>query len=295
MKIDIEQVIDYLGYYHKYSDYYMASCVFLFPPHTGNDDNPSMRITERGYYCLACGARGSLEKLYSHVSGRPVQQRKTEYNPSAYIWDRWTEQYGGIAETCRTAHTQLMYKPELGGYLYKRGLTLKQVQSGELGFLGGYFIFPIRDEKNKIQGAVARASPTIQSKNNRYSASKNCPVKVYVPDWNTLCQSEEIYVPFGTLDAWSLLMAGYPSLTGISGQSFDFRNLDQFRKPIYIIADKKEHRKAMELQARLGWRGKRLDLPWDDGNKDCNDVHKNLGLDALRNMIETAKEKYNYD
>lgn len=289
MKIQIEDVQDYLDGFHPYDGYAMAVCPFH------NDHSPSLLLNVRGYRCKSCDAHGSLEYLYAHLSNRPVQIKKKEYNPSAYIWDRWIQQYGSVEETCHVGHTQLTDRPELGLYFHKRGLTTNEIELGTLGFLGGYFLFPIKDRSGKIQGAVARASPTIQTKNNRYSASKDCQVKIYVPDWNTLCQSDEIYVCFGTMDAWSLHMAGYPSLTGISGQSFDFRNLDEFRKPIYIIADRKEHKKAMELQARLGWRGKRLDLPWDDENKDCNDIHRNLGLDTLRQMIEKEKEKYNYD
>jgi hypothetical protein len=90
-------------------------------------------------------------------------------------------------------------------------------------------------------------------------------------------------------------MAGYPSLTGISGQQFDYRNLDEFRKPIYIVADKRESRSAGELQSRLGWRGKRLDIEWPDGCKDPNDIHVKFGLDVLKEKIEKAKEKYQYD
>lgn len=289
MTIQIDDVQDYLEGFHSYGHYSMACCVHH------DDSSPSMVITDRGYSCKSCGARGSLEKLYAHVSGRPIQPRKKEYNPSAYIWDRWIDQYGSIEATCHFGHTQVTNRPELGNYLYKRGLTPVQIRHGYLGFLSGYYLFPIFDQKGKIQGAVARASPTIQSKRNRYSASKDCPVKIYTPDWLTLCTLDEIYVCFGTLDTWSLFMAGYPSLTGISGQQFDYRNLDEFRKPIYIVADKRESKSAGELQSRLGWRGKRLDIEWPDGCKDPNDIHVKFGLDVLKAKIEKAKEKYQYD
>lgn len=289
MKIQIEDVQDYLDGFHQYDNYAMACCPFH------SDRSPSMWVSNKGYRCMSCDAHGSLEYLYHHLSGRPVQHTKKEYNPSAYIWNKWIDQYGSVEEACHVGYNQLKERPDLGNYLYKRGLTNVQIKHGYLGFLSGYYIFPIFDPNGKIQGAVARASPTIQTKSNRYSASKDCPIKIYTPDWLTLCTMDEIYVCFGILDAWSLFMAGYPALTGISGQSFDFRNLDEFRKPIYIIADKNEHKKAMELQARLGWRGKRLDLPWPDGNKDCNNIHVNFGLDTLKQMIEKEKEKYNYD
>ena len=291
MKITLDDLRDYLEQYHQYDGYAVACCCFH------DDRSPSMFISDKGYYCKssACGARGSLAKLYGHVSGHPVQVTKKVYNPSAYIWDKWIDKYDSVANTCHHAHTQLSNRPELGEYLYKRKLTQNQITSGYIGYLGGYYIFPIRDENGKIQGAVARASPSIQTKDNRYSASKDCPVKIYVPSWEALNNSDEIYLCFGTLDAWSLLMAGYPSLTGISGQQFRPEFLDQFRKPIYIVADKHEHKSSITLQSHLGWRGRRLDLNWPDKTKDPNGIHVQYEIDLLKEKIEEAKEKYNYD
>lgn len=288
MKISLDDLQDYLTQYHKYSGYSMACCEFH------DDNSPSMQLTERGYYCKSCGAKGSLEKLYAHVTGRPIHHTEKVYNPSAFIWDRWIDEYGSVESTCKQAHGQLVQRPELAIGLYRRGLTQCQVEIGTLGFLSGYYIFPIKDQNKQIVGAVARASKTIQTKNNRYSASKHCPLKLYVPSWEAVNSSDELYVCYGTLDAWSLLMAGYPSVTGISGQEFNASQLDQFRKPIYIIADKHEEKSAIQLQSRLGWRGKRLDLDWDD-LKDPNDIHVKFGLEVLREKIERAKEKYRYD
>lgn len=288
MKIHLDDIQDYLEQFHSYGEYAMACCVFH------DDGSPSMLLTSRGYNCKSCGAYGSLDRLYSHVSGRPIQIRKKEYNPSAYIWDRWLDQYGSINSICDVAYAQIQDKKEIGSYLYKRNLTQSQIELGHIGYLSGYYLFPIHDEKGKIQGAVARASPTTQTKNNRYSDSKNCPIKIYVPNWKAVQGAEEIYVCFGILDAWSLLMAGYPAITGISGQEFRAEYLDSFRKPIYIIADKHEQRSALQLQSQLGWRGKRLDLEWPDGTKDPNGIHVTHGIGVLQEKIEHAKEKYNY-
>ena len=286
MKITLDDVSDYLEQFHRYSDYAMSCCPFH------DDRSPSLLISLNGYHCKSCDAKGSLAKLYNHISGHPVQETKKVYNPSAFIWDRWTAKYGSVIDVCRVAHVQLSDRPELGEYLYKRGLTTNEILSGALGILGGYYTFPIRDMDGKIQGAVARASPTIQTKDNRYSASKNCPVKLYVPDWKSILEAKEIYVCFGTLDAWSLQMAGYPALTGISGQQFQAEFLDQFRKTIYIVADKREEKSAIHLQSRLGWRGRRLDVQWLDGTKDINDIHVKFGIDKVKETIEQSKEKY---
>lgn len=286
MKLQISDLEDYLEGFHSYDNYAMSCCVYH------DDKNPSMVVTPNGFYCKSCGAHGSLSRLYTHVSGRPIQVKKMEYNPSAFIWDRWMEQYGGVEATCKFAYYHLKEKLELGEYLYKRGLTATQIKHGRLGFLGGYYIFPIHNQGGEIQGAIARASPTIQTKNNRYSASKSCPVKIYVPDWKMTQSQTEIYVCFGILDSWSLLMAGYPSVTGIAGQQFKAEYLDEFRKHIYIVPDKREESSALSLARHLGWRGKVLLLNFPDGCKDINDVHVNYGLDKVNQLIKEAKEKY---
>ncbi len=288
MKITLDDLEDYMEGFHPYNDraYAMAVCPFH------DDHSPSLQIGQNRYYCKTCGASGNLEYLYNKVSGRPIQYTKKVYNPSAFIWDRWSEQYGSVQDTCKIAHTQLSNRPELGEYLYKRGLTQYQIAMGTLGFLGGYYIFPIKDENNKVQGAVARASPTIQTKTNRYSASKNCPVKLYVPSWDAVNNSEDIYVPFGILDSWTCLMAGYSSITGISGQAIRPEYFDNIRKPIWIIHDRGEERAAVELQRGLGWRGRRLDIQWPDTTKDNNDIHVKYGLDTVKEKIEEAKRKY---
>lgn len=289
MRITLDDLSDYLEQFHQYDGYAMACCPFH------DDRSPSFFVSEHGYHCKSCDARGGIEKLYSHVSGRPIQVTKKVYNPSAFIWDRWIEQYGSIISTCTMAHNQLQDRPELGEYLYKRKLTQEQIKLGYLGFLSGYYIFPIKDHNGDIQGAVARASPTIQTKTNRYSASKNCPVKIYVPDWKSIMEEKEIFVCFGTLDAWSLQMAGYPALTGISGQEFRAEHLDEFRKPIWIIPDKHEDKSAIHLQSRLGWRGRRLNIHWPDGIKDPNGIHVKYGLDVLKEKIEEVKVNIQYD
>lgn len=288
-KIQIEDLEDYLDSFHPYSGYAMACCVFH------DDHSPSMSLSERGYYCKSCHAHGTLEYLYSVVSGRPFQPKEKEYNQSAYIWKKWEEKYGSVTETCRVAHAQLIGRPDLGVGLYKRGLGMDEIQKGKLGFLSGYYLFPIRGEDRKIYGGTARASSTVQTKGNRYFTSYGCELHLYAPDWDAINQSDELYVCYGTIDAWSLLMAGYPSVTGISGQEFNERNLDRFRRRIYIIPDKGEERSALHLQSRLGWRGNTLALNWMDDTKDPNDLHRKYGLDLIKEKIEEAKEKYKYD
>lgn len=289
MKLCLDDVAEYLDGFHRYSGYGMARCVFHSP-----DNHPSMLVTDNGYKCQSCGEKGSLNKLYQMVSGRVIIQEKAKYNPAQRIWYRWAEKFGSVQNTAKEAHQELVHNPQLAHYLVQRKID-SQIKLGKIGYLDGFYTFPVRDEYEEIQGLVARASPTIQTKELRYTVSPNCPIKLYVPNWRKVLKDEYLYVSFGTLDAWTLVMAGYAGLTGISGQELNAHNLDRFRKRMYIIPDKGEEKNAIELSGMLGWRGFPLILKWPDGCKDLNDIHMKFGIEKVIELIEKAKEKYNYD
>lgn len=287
--LTFEEVGEYLEQFHKYDGYGMAIC----PYH--NDTNPSLRFTNVGYKCLSasCGVHGSLAKLYEYVSGRVIE-KKAFHNPAQEIWRKWYERYGDARTVAKVAHQELLAHPERGGYLKKR-LIDGQVKVGKLGFLDGYYTFPVRDEYDEIQGLVARASPTIETKINRYTVSPNCPIKLYIPSSKLVRTSKELYLCYGTIDVWTLAMAGYAGITGISGQELNYHNLDQYRKPMYIIPDKGEEKKGLELQCSLSWRGMMLQIDWPTDHKDLNQVHQSFGLDKVRELIENAKRRFQYE
>lgn len=286
-KISLEDVADYLEDYHQYNNYGMARCV------SHDDHNPSMRVGEWGYKCMSCGAKGSLVHLYELVSGKVVIREKKQWNPSALIWDKWKDRFGSIPQIAKIAHENLKQNPDLGNYLQVRKID-SQIKKLYLGYLDGYYTFPIRNEYEETQGMVLRASPTIQTKSNRYSVSKNCPVKLYVPSWGEVLKSDDLYIPFGTIDSITLSMCGYPSLTGISGQELNSDNLERFRKCLWIIPDKGEERKSLELQTRCGWRMQVLFLDWPEGCKDVSDIYMKYGKEQLIELIQCQKEKYQY-
>lgn len=286
-KISLEDVADYLEDYHQYQGYGMAKCV------EHDDHNPSMRVGEWGYKCMSCGAHGGLLKLYELVSGKVVIREKRQWNPSALIWDKWKDRFGSIPQIAKVAHKNLLENPDLGNYLQVRKID-SQIKKLYLGYLDGYYLFPIRNEYDEIEGIVARASPTIQTKTIRYSVSKDCPVKLYVPNWREVLKSPDIYIPFGTIDAVTLQMCGYPSLTGISGQELNAKNLERFRKRLWLICDRGEEKKALELQTQAGYRMNCLFLEWPEGSKDVSDVYMKYGKQLLEVLIEVQKEKYRY-
>jgi DNA primase len=288
-KISLEDVADYLEDYHKYTNYSMARCLWHSP-----DDNPSLRIGEWGYKCLSCGEKGSLTKLYEHVSGKLVIREKRKFNPSALIWDKWKDRFGSIQQIAKVAHSNLKQNSELAHYLETRKID-NQIKNLRLGYLDGWYIIPIHNEYGEVEGLIGRASPTIQTKQIRYSVSKECPVKLYVPDWRQVLKATDIYVPFGTLDAITLQICDFASLTGISGQELNSKNLERFRKKLWIVPDKGEERKALELQTYLGWRGQCLFLDWPEGCKDGNDIYVKYGREKLIELIEVQRRKFEYD
>lgn len=285
--ISLDDVVDYLQNPHKYDGYIMALCEFH------DDHNPSMMVSKSGYRCKSCGVHGSLVSLYEKVSGRHIAHQKREYNPAAFIWRNWRQKFGGWKEVAKIAHQSILWDMNLAGYLFDRKLTEEDIRRSKIGYLDGYFTFPIKDNNGEIVGIVARASKSIQTKTNRYSVSPDCPVKLFTPDWRAIQRAEQIYVCYGTIDSFTLIHAGYSGLTGISGQELNSTNLP-FRKPIYIIPDKKEERSALFLQSSLGWRGMSLILDYPDDCKDLNDIEMKYGIEKVKELIETKKEKYIY-
>ena len=60
--LTVSDVADFLDSWKSYGEYGMALCI------EHDDHSPSMKVTQRGYFCKACFAHGSLEKLYQfHV------------------------------------------------------------------------------------------------------------------------------------------------------------------------------------------------------------------------------------
>lgn len=287
--VTVSEVSEYIEQWHGTSEYGWGLCPFH------PDSRPSLCVNSSGYRCwsASCGAHGSLEWLLQQVSGRIVHREKT-YNPASFIFSKWQEKFGSIKEIARIAHSNLINNPDNQHYLVNRKID-SQIKPGYLGFLEAYYVFPIRDVYGEVQGLTVRASPTIQTKNNRYSVTRDCPVKLYVPNWKRVNKDDCIYVCFGTLDVWTLEIAGYAGITGLSGQKLQSEYFDRFRKPIYIIPDRGEEKSAIELQSRLGWRGMSLILDYPEGVKDLNQLHQEYGLDTVSKLIEKAKEKYHYE
>jgi hypothetical protein len=277
-KITLDDIVDLLDNPHKYGDYIACNCNFH------DDSSPSMLVYENTFFCKACGMHGSLEYLYRKLSGfDTVSKVKIPVKPNRGmgLWRKWLYEFEDVPSICKEAHKYLVSAPS--PYLRRRKIQ-SVVQSSYIGLMNSFFIFPVFDKEHKIIGAVARASPTIQTKEVRFSVSPDCNA-LYVPDWKRVLESEYLIVVFGIFDALGLSICGFPVVTGISGASFNADLLDEFRKPIYVIPDKGEERQALSLISQLDWRGSPLFLDFPDECKDTADIREKFDDETLITLI----------
>jgi hypothetical protein len=110
---------------------------------------------------------------------------------------------------------------------------------------------------------------------------------LYVPSWKRCNAKDTIYVTFGIIDAVTLYAAGFASMSTTTGKRINPSAFDNIRKSIIIVPDSGEEQEALKLAAKLGWRGKVLQLDYPDGCKDINDLlwKKNFTFEQLKEMI----------
>lgn len=283
--IALEELAEGLKNVQWHRNYISACCVWH------DDSNPSMLVYDDGYFkCLSCGVYGNHQKLQRKLQGKIVSkaiEQKSAFPP----WQSWLKKYTTYEDAAQQAYNNARNFPALLSYLKQRRLD-NFIKQGRFGWLDGWLSFPVFDEDDNFIDWVVRSHPSkktdikyaIRPRKNRTTDNH-----LYCPDWNFLNESQEIYFPFGLLDAWSIFAAGLPSITGITGQLVNPELLCDIRKTIYIIPDRDELQGAMRLQEQLGWRGRVLRLDYPDECKDSNDIHIGHGVNSLREMIEETK------
>ena len=247
-----------LGNMKRYARYIHACCPFH------PDSHPSFFIYPDKYFCSSCGARGNTSTLLNRLkTGKTVSTRVSSeyiYNP----WKNWLK-HRTLDEICRLA-----YKNLPSAYLRGRGIPEEAQQRLRLGVLENWVVVPIY-KNNLLAGAVARSIAPNSTLRYVIPAGQD-PNLLYVPDWVRIETANEVFVIFGIIDAISLYLYGYATIsttTGLRTTSYCFSNI---RKPIYIIPDAGEEMAAQKLASNLDWRGKVLRFPYPPGTKDINDV-----------------------
>jgi DNA primase len=182
----------------------------------------------------------------------------------------------------------------------ERGVDDKAQKKLGIGIFENWITFPIRNNRNKIIGAIARAGEGNNSSAKYVIPSMQDQNFLYAPSWKRIQKKKVVYLTFGIIDAVSLYLMGAASISTTCGMRMDVSYLDQIRKRIIFIPDKGEEDKAQKFASKLGWRGGVMRCNYPEGFKDVNDIvlskHKNELLAALdlkdtKENVQLARKK----
>jgi DNA primase len=258
----LDEVIEYLEYAYRYSNYIAAKCVFH------DDSRPSLIIHEDYYNCLACDAKGRTEKLLDHLKGLPPKHPTSERFSNPFT--KWMKTQT-LSEALKVAWQTLNEHPSQ--YLTdERGITDDTRRKLKIGWRDGWYTFPIQDRCGKIVGAVARADKTNLSSAKYVTIANQDPNLLYVPSWEYIETQGMVYLVFGILDAVTLYQLGIASISTTGGKRLDPSALDGIRKRILFIPDFGEEDAAWNIVKHLGWRGKVAQCHYPEDSKDVNEM-----------------------
>lgn len=262
-----------------YGDYISAICVFH------KDSTPSMLVNEKYYNCLACGANGKTKDLLNYLKKNPVEKVRLQ---SPKFWSKLRDM--DFDEISWTAYDNLKKNSSNQYYLEERKINEMRSQL-RIGFIDGFYTFPVFNADRDVIGMVARAGKVMQKAYNlRYLAPNRelQPTLLYCPNWQRVLSARKIFLVFGIIDAISAEICGIPAVTGTLGHNIPVELFSGLRKPIFIVedGDGKDHRQAIELQRKLGWRAKIIRLPYPEDCKDLNDILKIHGRERLQSILD---------
>ena len=259
-----QEVLKHLDGVVERSEYASALCVYH------NDTHASLMVYKDGFYCLSCGARGSLQKLLNKVRGNVPTRAPQQQTHSILSLPKELDE---LEELCDNAHEMLeSYHEPLAWYLKQRKVD-GRITAQNLGYYNRWYSIPVYDRDGGFMGAVFRASPDVQQATNmRYYIPTSQPSLLYVPNWRRTLQASYVVVVFGILDALSLEELEIPACTPTHGMlSLKPEMLSDFRVPILVLPDKGEEETGARLVSKLGWRGRLLFTTYPDNCKDTND------------------------
>lgn len=272
----LRDVYDELDYANDYGHYLATLC----PWH--DDNKPSLLIYEDKYYCKACSAGGFtesfLQKLQWGQVEVPTPQVYDPHNP----FTGWLDQCNGsLSNLIHNSNHAMRSQRGFGHYLESRNIGFDVIQNLKIGFMEGWYIFPIFGPDDKLVGVVARCGGATET-NMRYSIpTQQDPNLLYVPSWERVENHREVFLTFGIIDAISIYQLGYAAMSTTTGKTTKAAPFDDIRKTIWIFPDNWEERTAYQLAANLGWRGRVLNYNWRNGIKDPNDLLQHGKLDEV--------------
>lgn len=274
----LTELENYLEGVTWHGDYLSACCVFH------EDNNPSMLVFDNGFKCLSCNERGSLQKLLTELNRSDFVKRDRVFSKSGTPWGRLLSARS-IPELAWDAHQLIKRNPSQGYYLRRRGIA-EAIDELRLGWMEGYYFFPILSKTKQVIGLVIRGGESIeQLAGTTYLIPPDQPPMLYVPSWKLIEEQEEIRLVYGIIDAITLFLLGKAVVTGSAGKFSNPELLDSIRKPIIIIPDHNEDEDGLKLASNLGWRGKVNRILYPEDSKDCNDLFLKHGEQYLLSVI----------
>lgn len=271
------------------SHYYTCRC----PSHFSTPVRNSLFVYPDGYRCASCGIFGSLNKLEKLLAGIKVGFKDEEEIVINELpkWLEYKKEHGSYKAAAKYAYKTGKEYPMLMKYMKQRGLE-DVVEFGGVGYIDGWLSFPVFDDMDNFVDWVLRATPSVQTTSKyvvRPRKNRSEGFRLYVADWYKFIDEDEIYVPFGILDMWTLYLCGLSTATGMTGKTYNPSWFDDVRKKIYLIPDAGEEDSAYKLKANLGWRAQVLRLDYETG-KDPNDLLQLGGIQLVKEKIELAKK-----
>lgn len=271
-----------------YSNYLSTHCVF----HDYISKSPSLFVYEdadkpEGYgrfYCSSCGKSGTHKYLWTKLTGvtpnLPSSRKEQKFLPN---WKGWNKQFGSIEELVRFANENVTRHPGFDFYFKKRNL-LGIYEQCMLGYKDEWILFPIFDPQGKIIDVICRDSKGRSKYIIHPDDTRESPY-LYVPNWKRVMSANLVYIVYGIVDALALELCELPVITGSTGKSLSYKRLIQLNKKYVIIPDKDEEDAARKLATELGNFTRIIRLPFEEDEKDPDDIRMKRGLDVLKKLI----------
>jgi len=249
----------------SYGKYLAARCIFH------NDSHASLMVYEDYYRCLACDKHGSTQSLLKQLNSGNIRllSYSSDDDNNGYVpnpFTRWLR-HKTLNQALKSAWETLNQFPAMGRYITEERQIDEQTRKAcGIGYCDDFYTFPIMSYDGKIVGAFARAR---NGKSRYFIPKQQNPNLLYYPKRDR--GSKSIYLTFGGIDAITLTILGYRSISTTTGKRIKPEALDHIRSKIIIIPDYNEEQEAYELASKLGWRGSVVCPPYPDKAKDCND------------------------
>lgn len=270
--IDLDEIALSLDNATRYEHYVVALCPFH------SEHRPSFFVYSDWYRCESCGANGPTKKLLSLldktiISSPPPASFKNPF--TSWLRDR------SLGKTLKLAWKNL---PSV--YLRERGVSDQNQKALGLGILENWITFPLRNDKHKIIGAVARRGEGNKSTAKYVTPSGQDPYLLYVPSWERIWRRSRVYITFGMLDAVLLYTVGAAAISTTTGMKMDVSYLDPIRKRFEFIPDQGEEEAAQKYASKMGWRGGVMRCNYPVGLKDPADVIMSSYRDELLKVLD---------